>query len=145
MAHSFLVESGYWNVEGYWLKPSLAPVPLNGGIKIAWKRANWFKLTTSLACEDESATKIIYQCRGNLNYEENYYTFVSQHSLFGNIEGEGRFNSRSIVQYYWFIGTASQQKGLDTYYCIDSNTYYLTSSILDGHGIKSTIEATLSR
>lgn len=143
MTHSFLIEAGYWNVEGYWLKPSLA-IPLNGGMNITWK-ANWFKLTTSLVGDDESATKIVYQCRGNLNYEEKYYTFVAQHSLFGNIEGEGRFNSQSIVQYYWFIGTANQQKGLDTYYRIDPDTYYLTSSILGGHGIKSTIEATLKR
>ncbi len=144
MAHSFLVESGYWNVSGYWLKPNLVTVPLQGGIKIDW-RANWFKTTTSLTCEDETETKIIYQCRGNLNYEANYYTYVSQHSLLGNIEGEGRLGAQSIIQYYWFIGTASKQKGLDTYYCLDQNTYYLTSSILDGHSIKHTIEATIKR
>lgn len=144
MTHSFLVESGYWNISGYWLKPNLVAVPLHGGIKIDW-RANWFKTTTSLTCDDETATKIIYQCRGNLNYEANYYTYVSQHSLLGNIEGEGRLTAQSIIQYYWFIGTASKQKGLDTYYCLDHNTYYLTSSILDSHSIKYTIEATIKR
>lgn len=145
MAHSFLVEAGYWSVTGHWLKPDLAPIPLEGGIKIAWKRANWFKLTTSLTCHDEASTKIIYQCRGNLNYETSHYTYVSQHNILGNIEGEGRLGKQSIVQYYWFMGTSSKQKGLDTFFFIDQNTYYLTSSILDGHGIKSTIEATLKR
>lgn len=145
MAHSFLVEAGYWNVNGYWLKPNLEPIPLQGGIQITWKRANWFKMTTSLTCEDETATKIIYQCRGNLNYEAKHYTYVSQHSLLGNIEGEGRLGNQAIIQYYWFMGTASKQKGLDTFYCIDRNTYHLTSSILDGHSIKNTIEVTLNR
>ena len=145
MAHSFLVEAGYWNVSGHWLKSDLAPIPLQGGIQIAWRRANWFKMTTSLTCDDETGTKIIYQCRGNLNYEAKYYTYVSQHSLLGNIEGEGRLGHQSIIQYYWFMGAASKQKGLDTFYCVDQNTYHLTSSILDGHSIKSTIEVMLKR
>ncbi|MEL6501083.1 MAG: hypothetical protein AAFQ23_06730 [Cyanobacteria bacterium J06623_1] len=144
MAHTFLVDAGYWHVTGHWLKPGLAPISLEGGITIAWKRANWFKLTTSLTCDDETATEIIYQCRGNLNYEAKHYTYVSQHSLLGNIEGEGRLGSQSIIQYYWFMD-GKKQKGLDTYVYVDSNTYYFTSSILDGHSIKSTIEATLSR
>ena len=145
MTHSFLVESGYWNVNGHWLKSNAKPIPLQGNIQIAWKQENWFKLTTSLTCDDETATQIIYQCRGNLNYEEKYYTYVSQHSLFGNIEGEGRLGFQSIIQYYWFIGTAKNSRGLDTYYCIDQNTYHFTSSILEGHTLKSTIEATLKR
>ena len=145
MAHSFLVEAGYWNVNGNWLKPNMAPIPLQGRIEITWKRTNWFKLTTKLICADRPATEIIYQCRGNLNYEAKNYTYVSQHSLFGNIEGEGKLGNQSIIQYYWFIGTSSKQKGLDTFTCMDKNTYYLTSSILDGHSIKNTIEAILTR
>jgi len=145
MAHSFLVEGGYWNVSGHWLQPNLPPIALQGGIQIVWKRANWFKMTTSLICDDDAATKIIYQCRGNLNYEAKHYTYVSQHSLFGNIEGEGRLGPQSIIQYYWFMGTASKHKGLDTFYCADPNTYHLTSSILDSHSINNTIEAILTR
>lgn len=145
MAHSFLLDSGFWNVQGHWLKPKSTPIPLSGNIQIAWKQENWFKLTTNLTCQDEAGTQIAYQSRGNLNQEEKYYTYVSQHSLLGNIEGEGRLGLQSIIQYYWFIGTASKQKGLDTFYCVDRDTYYLTSSILEGHSVKSTIEATLKR
>ena len=145
MAHSFLLESGYWNVTGHWLKPKSPPIALSGNIRIAWKREHWFKLTTQLTCDDENATQIVYQCRGNLNYEEKYYTYVSRHSLLGNIEGEGRFGLQSIVQYYWFMDAASQQKGLDTFYFLDSNTYYLTSNILEEHSVKHTIEAILKR
>ena len=145
MAHSFLIEAGYWSVEGYWLKSNSSPISIKGGIQTAWKRDNWFKITASLICDDDTETKIIYQCRGNLNYEEKHYTYVSQHSLLGNIEGEGRLRSQSIVQYYWFIGAVTNQKGLDTYYRVDQNTYYLTSNLLDGHSINSTIEATLKR
>ena len=145
MTHSFLLESCYWNVQGYWLKPKLAPIPLEGNIQVVWKQENWFKLTTRLTCQDEAQTQIIYQSRGNLNYEEKYYTYVSQHSLLGNIEGEGKLGFQSIIQYYWFIGTDNKQKGLDTFYCLDRDTYSLTSSILSGHSVKNTIEATLKR
>ncbi|MEM8722787.1 MAG: hypothetical protein AAGE84_26450 [Cyanobacteria bacterium P01_G01_bin.39] len=145
MAHSFLIEAGYWQINGHWLKPNLAPIPLEGGINTKWKRANWFKITASLTCKDEAATKLVYQCRGNLDYEAKHYTYVSQHSLLGNIEGEGRIGPQAIIQYYWFMGTGTRQKGLDTFYRLDQNTYYLTSSILDGHSIKNTIEVTLKR
>ena len=145
MAHSFLLESGYWNVNGHWLKPKSAPIAIEGNMQTVWKRANWFKLTTSLICDDENATKIVYQSKGNLNYEEKHYTYVSQHSLLGNIEGEGRLGFQSIVQYYWFMGTGTKQKGIDTFYYLDRNTYSFTSSILSGHGFKHIIEATLKR
>lgn len=145
MAHSFLLEAGYWSVKGHWLKPKSEPISLEGNIQIAWKRENWFKLTTTLNCDDQNQSQIIYQCRGNLNYEENHYTYVSQHNLLGNIEGEGRLGFQSIVQYYWFMGATSQQKGLDTFCYVDRDTYYLTSSILEGHSVKNTIEATLKR
>lgn len=145
MAHSFLLESGFWNVTGHWLKPNAAPISLQGNMQITWKRENWFKITTDLTCDDEKNTKIIAQCRGNLNYAEKYYTYVAQHSLLGNIEGEGRLGFQSIVQYYWFIGTASQQKGLDIFSLVDQQTYHLTSTILEGHSVKHTIEANLKR
>ncbi|MEL6438427.1 MAG: hypothetical protein AAFQ80_04080 [Cyanobacteria bacterium J06621_8] len=145
MAHSFLIEAGYWQVSGHWFKPNLAPIPLKGGIKTVWKRSNWFKLTASLTCQDEAATEIVYQCRGNMNYEAKHYTYVSQHSLLGNIEGEGKLTQQSIIQYYWFMGASTMQKGFDTFYQLDQDTYYLTSSILDGHSIKSTLEVILER
>ena len=144
MAHSFLLEAGFWNVTGHWLKPNSAPISLAGTIQTSWKRENWFKITTQLTCDDLKATKIVSQCRGNLSNREKYYTYVSQHSLLGNIEGEGRLGFQSIVQYYWFIGT-TQEKGIDTFYQADSNTYHLTSSILRGHSVKYTIEAILKR
>ncbi|BAZ44793.1 hypothetical protein NIES4102_18100 [Chondrocystis sp. NIES-4102] len=145
MQHSFLLESGYWNVNGHWFKNNSLAIPFKGTIHIAWKRDNWFKISTSLTCEDETTTQIVSQYRGNLNYEEKSYTYVAQHSLLGNIEGEGRLKLQSIIQYYWFIGTPSKQKGLDVFYCVDQDTYYLISSILDGHNLKNIIEATLKR
>ena len=43
------------------------------------------------------------------------------------------------------MGTGTNQKGIDTFYCLDRNTYSFTSSILSGHGFKYIIEATLTR
>ena len=145
MTHSFLYESGYWNVNGYWLKPNYSAISVRGEINISWKRENWFKMTTRLTCDDETATQMICQCRGNLNHHEQYYTYIGQHNLLGNIEGEGRLGLNSIIQYYWFMGTGTKQKGIDTFYCLDRNTYCFTSSILSGHGFKYNLEATLKR
>ena len=145
MAHSFLIDPGFWNVTGHWLKSNTAPISLAGTIQTTWKQENWFKITTKLTCDDAEATQIVSQCRGNLSYAEKYYTYVSQHSLLGNIEGEGRLGFQSIVQYYWFIGTTAQEKGIDVFDWVDSNTYHLTSSVLQGHSVKYTIEAVLKR
>ena len=145
MTHSFLYESGCWNVDGYWLQPDLTPVAVRGEINISWKRENWLKMIASLTCDDETATQISYQCRGNLNHLEQYYTYIAQHNLLGNIEGEGRIGPNSIIQYYWFMGAGMQQKGIDTFYFLDRHTYAFTSSILSGHGFKYIIEATLKR
>lgn len=145
MTHSFLYEAGYWNVSGYLLKPSLTPILVRGEINTSWKRENWFKITTSLTFDDETATQMICQCRGNLNHQEQCYTYIAQHNLLGNIEGEGRLGLNSIVQYYWFMGTETKHKGIDSFYRLDRNTYSFTSSILSGHGFKSIIEATLKR
>lgn len=76
-----------------------------------------------MTCNDVEGTKITIQCKGNLNYEEKYYTYVAQNSLLGNIEREGRLGLKSIIQYYWFLGTATRQKGLDTFYSINQNIY----------------------
>lgn len=145
VAHSFLIESGFWNVTGNWLKPNSALITLEGNIQIQWKQANWFKITTSLTCSDEQKTQIISRTKGKLNYEKKYYTYVAQHSLLGNIEGEGRLGSQCIIQYYWLLGTTSKKKGFDTFYCVDRNTYHLNSSVLNNHSLHSTIEATLQR
>jgi hypothetical protein len=145
MTHSFLVESGHWNLNGYWLRPNLTPIPLQGEVQIVWKRDNWFKMTTDLTCDDETATKIVCQCRGNLNYEEKYYTYIGQHNLWGNIEGEGRLGVNSIVQHYWFMGTNIKQKGTDGFYRLDQNSYSLTSSVFNSHSLENAIEAVLKR
>ena len=145
MAHSFLLESGSWNVTGSWLKSNSPPIELTGNIQIKWKQANWFKMTASLTCEDEAATQIVYQSKGNLNHAEKHYTYVAQHSLFGNIEGEGRIGTQFITQYHWILGATNKKKGLDNFYYVDSRTYHLNSTVLKGHNLESIIEATLKR
>lgn len=145
MAHSFLLESAVWSLNGHWLQSEQTPTPVQGKIAIAWKPQNWFKIVTEIRSSDETDLVISCQFRGNLNYEEKYYTYVSQHSLLGNIEGEGRLGLQSIVQYSWSIGSNTQKRGFDTFYCLDKNTYHFTSTILDKHNLENTIEATLKR
>lgn len=147
MTHSFLLESGIWHLHGHWAKPNQVAIAIKGQITISWKQHNWFKILTTITSDDEPETKILSQCQcqGNLNYEEKSYTYVLQHSLLGNIEGEGRLGLESIVQYYWSVGMAQKRRGFDTFYNLNEDTYYFTSSVLEDHKLNCTMEATLKR
>lgn len=145
MSHSFLLKSGIWYLNGHWVKPNLVTITIEGQITISWKQQKWFKILTTITSPDEPEIEISSKCQGNLNYEEKSYTYVLQHSLLGNIEGEGRLGKESIVQYYWSIGVAQKRRGFDTFYYLNGDTYYFTSSILEDHKLNNTMEATLKR
>ncbi|NEQ14905.1 MAG: hypothetical protein F6K44_14095, partial [Moorea sp. SIO3E2] len=76
---------------------------------------------------------------------EPKYTFVLQHSLLGRVEGEGWVAPESIVQRYWVLGDRQRRSGFETRYQRNENIYYLSSSIMAGHYLNSTMEATLER
>lgn len=143
MAHTFLLEAGRWNVEGYWLKRNEQPLNLSGEITLLWKQENWFTMTTQLVFADN--TEVRAKHRGHIDSEEKYYTYVLKHSLLGNIEGEGWIGPQSIVQCYWIVGATQRRNGFDTFYRLSDNTYHFSSGILVGHHLSSTMEATLKR
>ncbi|MDJ0898230.1 MAG: hypothetical protein QNJ55_05415 [Xenococcus sp. MO_188.B8] len=143
MTHSFLLQSGKWDLQGRYLQKNQSPLMVQGFMDITWKEDNWFKIVSELLFENQPQTKIISKSRGHLDTEIKSYTYVLQHSLLGNIEGEGWIGSQSIVQYYWIVAGNQHRKGLDTFSRLSEDTYALTSVVLERHNLNSTMEATL--
>ncbi|ELS00568.1 hypothetical protein Xen7305DRAFT_00002690 [Xenococcus sp. PCC 7305] len=144
MTHSFLLRPGTWNFQGNFSAQNQLPLAVQGFMNITWKEDNWFKIVSELSFEDQGKPKIIFKSRGHLDMERKSYTYVLQHSLLGNIEGEGWIGSQSIVQYYWIVAENQHHTGFDTFSRISDNTYALTSVVLDRHNLNSIMEATLS-
>jgi hypothetical protein len=152
VAHTFLLEPGRWTLQGNWLERNEMPITVKGRSLVAWGRENWFTMVTKLSFPGSDREEVSIQCRGRLDGGERQYTFVLQHSLFvlqdnqlGRVEGEGWVAPDSIVQRYWVLGDRQRRSGFETLHRLDENTYYLTSGIMTGLYLTSTMEATLER
>ena len=145
MAHSFLLEAGNWIIQGYLLKRNEGAIAVRGQTAVVWKQDNWFTISTRLILDANTEPEIQYKYRGHLDSNKKYYTYVLKHSVLGNIEGEGWIGQQSIIQCYWVVGATQRHTGFDTYYRLNEHTYHLSSAILAGHRVGSTMEATLKR
>lgn len=144
MAHTFLLEPGRWTIEGNWLERNQMPIAIKGRLLIAWSQDNWFSLVSKLIFPDGEKEDISFQYRGRLGAGEREYTFVLQQNILGQIEGEGWIGADTIIQRYWVLADR-RRSGFETFYRINNHTYHLTSGILNGHYLSSTIEAILER
>jgi len=144
MEHTFLMESGKWSLSGHWLERDLPPIPIEGKTIVAWSQENWFTMVTKLVFPEGDRPDISLQYRGRLD-NERQYTFVLQHSELGRVEGEGWIAMRSIVQRYWVLGDKQRRTGFEASQQISNNAYYLSSSIMSGHYLTSTMEAKMER
>lgn len=145
MEHNFLLESGRWTLQGNWLDRDGMPIPVKGKILVAWSRDDWFTMVIKLIFPGSNRDEISLQYRGRLNAGERQYTFVLQHSLLGRVEGEGWIAPESIVQRYWVLGDRQRRTGFETLHQIQANKYCLSSSIMSGHYLTSTMEALIDR
>lgn len=145
MAHTFLIEAGRWRLQGNWLERNGMPIAVKGLTLVAWSRDNWFTMVTKLMFPDSDRQEIALQYKGRLDAGERQYTFVLQHSLLGRVEGEGWIAPESIVQRYWVLGDRQRRSGFETLHQVTEKQYYISSSILAGHYLTSTMEATLER
>lgn len=143
MAHTFLLEPGRWTVEGNWLEQDVMPTPVKGKILIGWNLDNWFTMVAKLVFPGSNRSEVTLQYRGRLDADGRKYTFVLQHSELGRVEGEGWIAPESIVQRYWVLGDRQRRSGFETIHRMNDDTYYFSSSILAGHYLTSTMEATL--
>ncbi len=162
MNHSFLLGPGMWKINGCCIQPNSKPITIAGTVQISWKDRNWFKMFVEIEAQETHEMIISGRYRGNLAREEKHYTYVAQHSLLGNIEGEGTLGFKSIVQHHWSIGrnaiapsatfpgssqlpTTQKRRGFEIFYLLNENTYFYTSSILESHNFHNIIEATIHR
>ncbi|MBD1867641.1 hypothetical protein H6F88_20600 [Oculatella sp. FACHB-28] len=145
MAHTFLMEAGRWTLQGNWLDRDGLPVSVKGKILVAWSRDNWYTMVTKLMFPGTEREEIAFQYRGRLNVGERQYTFVLQHSLLGRVEGEGWIAPESIVQRYWVLGDRQRRTGFEALHQLDDNKYRLSSSVMAGHYLTSTMEASVER
>lgn len=145
MAHSFLIEAGRWLFEGNLVERDKKPIPLKGGTIISWNEENWFTMVTNLVFPGSDRSDIHFEYRGHLRRDEQQYTYVLKQSVLGRIEGEGLIGPQAIVQRYWVLGDKKRRHGFETFCRINENTYYLSSGIMAGQYIASTMEAILQR
>ncbi|GAB1541290.1 hypothetical protein NUACC21_39610 [Scytonema sp. NUACC21] len=145
MAHSFLLEPGRWILQGTWLERNGMPISVKGMTLVAWNRDNWFTMATKLIFPGSEHSEIALQYKGRLDRGERQYTFLLQHNLLGQVEGEGWIGIETIVQRYWVLGDRQRRSGFETLHKVSDNTYYLTSGILSGHFLTSTMEANVER
>ena len=140
------MEAGRWQIQGNWLERDGMPVSVKGKLMIAWNQENWFTMVRKLIFEDGyHLSEISSSYRGRLDGRERVYTFVLQQSVLGQVEGEGWIAPESIVQRYWVLNDRQRRSGFETFYRLDENTYHLSSGILSGHYLTSTMEARLER
>jgi hypothetical protein len=151
MEHTFLLQPGRWMMQGNWLERNNLTA-CKGLALVLWDQENWFSMATKLTFPNSDRPEISCQYRGRMHDGERHYTFLLQHNIFGHIEGEGWICPDSIVQHYWVVsdsealpGNRQKRSGFETLYRLNENQYYLTSSILAGHFLDSTMEASLER
>ena len=145
MGHTFLLEPGRWMMQGSWLERNSPPIPLKGLTLVVWNRDNWFSMATKLIFPNSDRPEISFQYKGRLHDGERQYNFLLQHNVLGQIEGEGWICPDTIVQRYWVLSDRQRRSGFETLHRINDDQYYLTSGILVGHFLDSTMEANLER
>jgi hypothetical protein len=145
VAHTFLMQPGRWTIQGNWLERHGMPISVKGMTLVAWNRDNWFTMATKLIFPGSDRSEISLQYKGYLHGGERQYTFLLQHNILGQIEGEGWIGLSTIVQRYWVMGDRQRRSGFETLHRLSDDTYYLSSGILTGHFLDSTIEASLER
>ncbi|MBD2500056.1 hypothetical protein [Anabaena azotica] len=145
MGHTFLLEPGRWKIQGSWLERNDLPITVRGMILVAWNRDNWFSMAAKLVFPGSDRPEISLQYKGRLHQGERQYTFLLQHSILGQVEGEGWIGLDTIVQRYWVMSDRQRRSGFETMHRVCEDSYYLSSGVMSGHFLTSTMEASLER
>lgn len=145
VGHSFLLEPGKWTLQGSWLTREALPIPVKGKILVAWKQSHYFRVVTKFSFPDDEHADIVIQSKGRMTSQERQYTFVLQHSVLGQVEGEGWIAPESIVQRYWGLNDRQRRSGFETLRQVSPKRYHLSGGEMAGHYLTSTIEAELIR
>ncbi|MBH8566195.1 hypothetical protein I8748_29240 [Nostoc sp. CENA67] len=145
MAHTFLLEPGRWTMQGSWLERNGLPISVKGMTLVAWNRDNWFTMATKLIFPGSDRSEISLQYKGRFHEQERQYTFLLQNNILGQSEGEGWIGPDTIVQRYWVLSDRERRSGFETMHRMSDDTYYLSSGMMSGHFLISTMEASMVR
>lgn len=132
-------------MQGSWVERNGLPISVKGMTLIAWNRDNWFTMATKLIFPGSDRSEISLQYKGRLHDEERQYTFLLQNNILGQSEGEGWLGPDTIVQRYWVLGDRERRSGFETMHRMSNDTYYISSGVMGGHFLISTMEASLVR
>lgn len=144
MEHTFLLQPGRWVIQGNWLERNNL-ITCKGLTLVVWNQENWFSMATKLTFPNSDRPEISYQYKGRMHEGERHYTFLLQHNILGQVEGEGWICPDSIVQRYWVLSDQQKRSGFETLHRLNENQYYLTSGSLAGYFLNSTMEASVER
>ena len=61
MAHSFILESGKWNIAVNWLERNGMLITVKGKTIVTWNRTDWFSMVTKLIFPTQDREEIILQ------------------------------------------------------------------------------------
>jgi hypothetical protein len=139
------MEPGRWTLQGSWLERNGMPINVKGMTLVAWNRDNWFTMATKLIFPGSDRSEISLVYKGRLLEGERQYTFLLQHNLLGQIEGEGWIGIDTIVQRYWVLSDRQRRSGFEAVHRVSNDTYSLSSGVMSGHSLTSTMEASLER
>ncbi len=145
MSHTFLMESGRWTLDGFWLERNVMPIPVKGRTLVGWTKDDWFTMVTKLVFPDSNLPETTQAYKGRLDADERRFTFVLTHSGLGKVEGEGWVAPESIVQRYWVMDDKLMRTGFQTFYKKDADHYFMTSGIIAGANLISSMEGILTR
>ncbi|WP_330205210.1 hypothetical protein [Cyanobacterium sp. Dongsha4] len=153
MTHTFLLESGSWIIKGTWLDKNQQSNPFKGAIIINWEQSNWFSMQMKIVFPQnvpqngsfQNRPEIIFEYKGLIPSNRSRYAYVLKRSDLEKIEGEGWISNDSIIQRYWVLGNTRRLNGFETFFCLDENTYHLTSGMMTGNNLLYTFEGILDR
>ncbi|MGF1600866.1 MAG: hypothetical protein ACFCU8_02400 [Thermosynechococcaceae cyanobacterium] len=149
MTHTFLMNAGRWTFQGHWLERDQEPQTIKGKIIVVWSDDHWFTMVSKVVFAGPSGQAplpdLILKYRGRLNDQAQHYTFVLKHSQLGAVEGEGWAAPASIIQRFWSLDDRQRRSGFEAIHRVSDDRYLLSSSIMAGHQLLSTLEATLDR
>jgi hypothetical protein len=147
VTHTFLMQAGRWTFQGHWLERDQPPQAIEGKTIVVWSDDHWFTLVSKVifAAQPTPLPDLVLKYRGRLDNQTQHYTFVLKHSQLGAVEGEGWVAPASIIHRFWSLDDRQRRSGFETIHRVSDDRYLLSSSIMAGHQLLNTLEATLYR
>lgn len=144
LSHSFLLQPGQWTITGHSIDKVGHPTQFSGIWMIQWLQDDWFQMTTQLYPEPDQDTQLFaLNYKGYLGEADQQYSYVSHHTQWGQLEGQGRITPATITHNFWGVG--DHRSGLEVFYKLSEDCYTLSSGLMVKNKLLSTIEAVLKR